>query len=433
MNDNLTGRTLDTSNANWLQAVNRTWDCVIIGAGVAGGATAIHAAKLGLRVLLIEAKRFPREKVCGGCLNRRAMDSLDELGLREALRQAGAIELDELHIQFQEVGVNWSMPTMNSVRRSTLDLLLVEQAISQGVCFLSQATAQVIQADRNQADVFRTDSDGGGSDSLRGFVKVRLSRSSATVEGNRESVEECFVVAKTVVVASGLTRSALRSADSWPSQIRSDSRIGVQSIVDLKYLVDHVPDIAYLIQAKPGRLHMIASNNGYVGVCLTDGGYVDLAAAIDPNCVKGGKSISRAVSAILSECGYDCGESLSHCQWLATPLLTRQSDCVSKPGVFLAGDSLGYIEPFTGEGMSWALDNAKKLAPILSGIVENRLNHQSAQKEWESYVANQRRFRQRICRWVARQARRPYRSKWFLRCCQWFPMVRNKLLREAIQ
>ncbi len=45
------------------------FDVLIIGAGPAGSATAIHAGRAGLRVLLMDASAFPRDKVCGDSLS----------------------------------------------------------------------------------------------------------------------------------------------------------------------------------------------------------------------------------------------------------------------------------------------------------------------------------------------------------------------------
>ena len=38
-------------------------------------------ALAGLKTLLVDAKRFPREKVCGGYLNSRALEVLRQAGL----------------------------------------------------------------------------------------------------------------------------------------------------------------------------------------------------------------------------------------------------------------------------------------------------------------------------------------------------------------
>jgi len=42
-----------------------TYDLIVVGAGPAGSAAAISAAKKGATVLLLERSRFPRHKVCG--------------------------------------------------------------------------------------------------------------------------------------------------------------------------------------------------------------------------------------------------------------------------------------------------------------------------------------------------------------------------------
>ena len=48
-------------------------DVLVVGAGPAGSSTAIHLARAGVRVLLAEKARFPRDKPCGGGLTGRAL------------------------------------------------------------------------------------------------------------------------------------------------------------------------------------------------------------------------------------------------------------------------------------------------------------------------------------------------------------------------
>lgn len=50
----------------------RAFDLIVIGAGPAGAAAACTAARHGLRVALVDKKRFPRDKLCGGGLTGRA-------------------------------------------------------------------------------------------------------------------------------------------------------------------------------------------------------------------------------------------------------------------------------------------------------------------------------------------------------------------------
>ncbi len=56
------------------------WDVVVIGAGVAGSVAARQCAQRGLKTLLVDGRAFPRPKVCGGCLNSRAVHVLEQIG-----------------------------------------------------------------------------------------------------------------------------------------------------------------------------------------------------------------------------------------------------------------------------------------------------------------------------------------------------------------
>ena len=52
------------------------FDVLVVGAGPAGSATALHLARAGARVLLVDKARFPRDKPCGGGLTGRALRHL---------------------------------------------------------------------------------------------------------------------------------------------------------------------------------------------------------------------------------------------------------------------------------------------------------------------------------------------------------------------
>ena len=63
------------------------WDAVVIGAGPAGALAAHQLATRGSRTLVVDAKRFPRSKVCGGCLNRRGIAALEAAELEARPRR----------------------------------------------------------------------------------------------------------------------------------------------------------------------------------------------------------------------------------------------------------------------------------------------------------------------------------------------------------
>lgn len=402
----------------------RTWDTIIIGAGVAGSATAILAAQAGLKVLLVESKRFPREKVCGGCLNHRAQASLQKLGLLADIRFAGAIDLSELHLQMESAGYRWPIPNLTSVRRSTLDTLMVERAKACGATFLEGTHAALESSDSAAVSSFDVDCP---------VVCVRLKPTQSS-EGHSEDKQQSTIAStRSVIVAAGLTRSPLKPLEQWPTWVDPDSRIGVQAIVDFDSIAEECGDLRHLLEPSRNCLHMLASKQGYVGICFTDGNKVDFASAIDPHAVSNTKSIPKAVSQIFSDCGLRDTDFLMRCEWMATPALTRVSARVASDGVYVVGDSLGYVEPFTGEGMSWALENAETLVPLLVRAVRDPSSRGTSRKAWEDYVASHRRVRQRVCHWVAKQARHPTRAKWVLKAFDWIPPLRNRLMKDAVQ
>ncbi len=373
------------------------WDVIILGAGVAGSSAAILASKHGLKTLLVESKTFPREKVCGGCLNLRSQASINRLGVLQRVESAGAVRIDSMRLQILKTQAQWQVPTMLSVRRSTLDAILVEQAIASGAHFLDQTLGYLLTETSDSSAISRS---------------VRVQRGEETE----------VISSKSVLVASGLTRSSIRQSDHWPAQVTHDSRIGVQCLI---------PE-SHVAEFSDGRLHMLVGHQGYVGICRTDGGMLNVAAAIDPSSIQSSGGIQQVVQRILTECGRKEIELPEKDQWLATPSLTRCSSRVSDHRTFLIGDAIGYVEPFTGEGMSWAMASAESVMPIIQQIVVHGWTD-DMRTRWNDWAYRQRIHKQRTCRWIAGQIRWPRGAAWVLRACIWLPPLRASLIRKTSQ
>src|ERR1700690_2911055 len=70
---------------------NSHFDVVIVGAGPAGTTCASLLARRGINVLLCDKATFPREKICGDCINPGCWDFFKMLGIEGEV--AGAAEL----------------------------------------------------------------------------------------------------------------------------------------------------------------------------------------------------------------------------------------------------------------------------------------------------------------------------------------------------
>src|SRR3954467_6026069 len=88
------------------------FDAVIVGAGPAGSSCAAFCAKAGLQSLVLEREKFPREKVCGDCLNPSCWSVLQRLELAERVRDLPHSKLSTVEfISIDGRGVTVELPS----------------------------------------------------------------------------------------------------------------------------------------------------------------------------------------------------------------------------------------------------------------------------------------------------------------------------------
>jgi flavin-dependent dehydrogenase len=112
-----------------------TYDLVVIGAGPAGCAAAITAARDGAKVLLLERGRFPRQKVCGEFVSAESLSVLEELltpGQRSIVSEAPQITKSRFFVDHTVLRLKVDPPAA-SIPRFELDRVLWESAKTAGV------------------------------------------------------------------------------------------------------------------------------------------------------------------------------------------------------------------------------------------------------------------------------------------------------------
>lgn len=131
----------------------------MIGAGPAGAAAAFWLAKSGVGVTLVDKQSFPREKTCGDGLTPRAIYQLQEMGFDFSLESfhritglrsyAGPELMLEMewpqHSRFPNYG--------GVIRRSDLDLAVLRLAESQGASIRTGVRASPIIANEGRVEV----------------------------------------------------------------------------------------------------------------------------------------------------------------------------------------------------------------------------------------------------------------------------------------
>ena len=135
-------------------------DVLVVGAGPAGGATAIACARAGVSTLLLEkSPTWPRTKPCGDGLTPRAVRALTKLGMADAMAQWHRVDgLIGYGIGGRPSADNWPIgiedlpATGYVVPRSLIDAAIVARARQAGAQFMTGASVrQVLFDDRGRA------------------------------------------------------------------------------------------------------------------------------------------------------------------------------------------------------------------------------------------------------------------------------------------
>lgn len=354
---------------------SRVWDVVVVGAGPAGCSTAIASARAGLRVLLVDAKRFPRRKVCGGCLNRKSIGLLqDLLGAEHSLWTQG-LSLNRFQLTHRRRLFKFPMCEGMAVDRADLDQALAEAAQRVGVTFRSAVTARLSAIDGETR-------------------QTELTASGQTVH----------VAARAVVLASGLGGRSAGEHPALQQTSKPNSRVGIEAI--LEQFPEHYD---------AGAIHMVVGRHGYVGLTQISGRRLHVAAAVDRSALQrlGPAGLTQQ---ILDEAGAVGLSQAAEADWRGTPPLSCRASRLAAERVFLVGDAAGYVEPFTGEGIRWALQSGMGVAPLL--IRSQTAWQSSLERQWEAWYRAFIEPEQRLCRrlasglkqtslrWVAHQALR---------------------------
>ena len=110
-------------------------DVVVVGGSLAGAACARELQRLGIDAAAFDRDTFPRRKVCGGFLSPGAVDCLDQLNVLNAVRAAGAINVDHARIctEDHEFDIPFPRPGLGISRNALDSILAKHSAIQQGI------------------------------------------------------------------------------------------------------------------------------------------------------------------------------------------------------------------------------------------------------------------------------------------------------------
>ena len=119
---------------------DRTYDVCIVGAGPAGSTCAFYLARQGVRVLLLDRERFPRDKLCGDAICSPAHAHLRRMGVLQQIEAEGLGNWAAIGGLFSPKGIGYvgssvdanRQPLVIAIRRIVLDEKMVRAAVKAG-------------------------------------------------------------------------------------------------------------------------------------------------------------------------------------------------------------------------------------------------------------------------------------------------------------
>ena len=347
------------------------FDVAVVGGGPAGSSCAAFCALAGLRTLVIEREKFPREKVCGDCLNPSCWAVLEHLCVTQRVRDLPHSKLDSVEfIAIDGHNVVVDLPTGDncevSVKRSLFDDLLLTRARDAGADVRERTTVTAV-ANSNGEKICRH------RPVARPDLDAPQGRGYSCAWNIETDGGETFV-ARILIGADGRNSTVARLRNLLPRPARE--RVALQA---------HIP----LPRNFGRRIILQFLPEGYSGQAPVNETQLNLCLVGTP------PTISR-----LRKWAERHFEITPDQPWRTITPLTRSPVPCARENLLFIGDAARVVEPFTGEGIYYALRSGELAADAITKIVRGK-DRQSALREFTRASAQM--YRGRL--WINRLAR----------------------------
>lgn len=377
--------------------LSKQFDVAIAGAGPAGSSAAIQLALKGVRVLLVEQKKFPRPKLCGEFISPECFYHFERLGVADRMLAAGGASISNT-VFFARGGSNvhlpseWFKPGVAALglSRSEMDHRLLERAKEVGVTVLENANATGLLYKGNS-----------------------VSGLNVKVQNKPHSFQ-----ATITIDATGRTRALAKQPDR-------ERRVKPKLV-------------AFKVHLKNARLNegdceIYFYPRGYGGLSRVENDISNLCFIVSARDVRRLQSdpetVMREVLMQNQRAAFTLRGARKCSPWLSVSLTGFEEHSVTpQPGLITVGDAAAFIDPFTGSGMLMALESGQ----LAANTIARHLPHVSTiGREYRAVYAKTFQSRMRVAGLLRRAAFLPGFAGAAIRMAGISSHVRRELARAT--
>ena len=372
-----------------LKLESMVYDAVVIGAGLAGCASAMQLARHGHRVLLLEKKIYPVHKLCGEFLSTEVQALFKRLGVLESVLAAGTRQITRVVVTAPGGSIfHGTLPgTALGLSRYRLDSILCGEAQRMGV---ELHTGEEVR---------------GISGCLGEHFSV------TTDEGTYETRLVVGAFGKRSTLDRKLNRPFLRKRAGYLAFKAHYAGTDLGDAIEL--------------HAFPG---------GYCGLSHVEEGLVNACWISTENAFK---ASGRHPEHMIRTCfgandilrrRFQALEKVSD-SFTAISQISFAQKGTFEAGVCMVGDTVGMIAPLCGDGMAMALRSAELAAPLLSAYLKAELDAGSLMQRYRQAWDREFRMRMRLGRIAHYGFSVPFVARTAIRAFNVLPILGEWLIR----
>jgi len=363
-------------------------DILIIGGGLAGLTCAIHLAREGMGVTLVEKKSYPFHRVCGEYISNEVLPYLRSLGIDPQILGCKAIQRFQLTaIDGGQIHTRLPLGAF-SVSRYTFDHYMAQVARTAGVKVLERTTAHEV--------AFKADN-----------FQVHLS-------------DGTLKTAKVVIGAFG-------------------KRANQDRLLNRQFFAKRSPYIG----VKYHRLgefsdDLVALHNfhtGYCGVSKIESDLLNVCYLTTQDSLKQAGSIAKLEQDILFQNPHLKHLFLTSRSVFDQPFVINEISFANKElilnHILMVGDAAGLITPLCGNGMAMAIHGAKLLSEAIIAYFYQSQTRNEMEKAYNSTWCKYFSDRLNRGRWIQSCFQNKWISKLAIDTLHLFPSLLPMIIRQT--